>query len=73
MSISTGLYRLAQVIKWFGRVIGALWFLGLFYNYIVRSNSPPLDANAFFYLSLLVAFIGVTECIAWVLEGFADD
>ena len=73
MNISTGIYRLAQVFKWSGRVVGAIWLLGLFYNYIGRSNSPPLNADAYFFLGSLVVFVALTEGIAWILEGFADD
>jgi len=33
MNVSTGLYRLAQVIKWGGRVIGGLWVIGGINNF----------------------------------------
>jgi hypothetical protein len=27
MNLSTGLYRLAQVIKWIGRLLGGIWLI----------------------------------------------
>jgi len=65
MNISTGLYRLAQVIKWGGRVLGGLWLIA------VVADASPNDFKIFVLLGIV--FIVVTEGIAWVLEGFAND
>jgi len=53
---------------------GTWWalVLGLFYNYIGRSNAPPLDLDVVFFLGLALLFVVLTEGIAWILEGFAN-
>ena len=63
MNVSTGLYRLAQVIKWGGRVIGGLWVIGGINNF--------RDFGLFFGIGAVIVVI--TAGIAWVLEGFAND
>jgi hypothetical protein len=67
MNISQGLYRLAQAIKWTGRVLGGFWLAGLVYGAITGSGK----AGFIFVLALI--FIAITEGIAWILEGFASD
>jgi hypothetical protein len=75
MNISSGIYRLAQVIKWIGRVLGGAWLILL----VSESNQSIVDGlkskNEVLWLMFLGAFvlIAITEVIAWVLEGFADD
>lgn len=69
MNISTGIYRLAQIIKWFGRVVGGLWLVGLVYGAV--TDSGKAGTGSMFVLALI--FIAITEGIAWVLEGFAND
>jgi hypothetical protein len=62
MNASTGLYRLAQVIKWGGRVIGGLCLIGGIKNFNIFG----------LYLGLGVVIVVITAGIAWVLEGFAN-
>jgi len=71
MNVSTGLYRLAQVIKWGGRVIGGLWASGGLW---VKVNSGPIDLIDFaVYFGIGAVIVAITGGIAWVLEGFAND
>jgi len=78
MNLSTGLYRLAQVIKWAGRVLGGIWLIFLF-TLLTTEKAKVIDGfktgNEFTWLIFVTPFvlIAITEVIAWVLEGFADD
>ena len=69
MSVSKGLYRIAQAIKWVGRVLGGLWFLTMAYALTATRTSE----DGFILLVSSVVFVGITEGIAWVLEGFTDE
>jgi len=73
MNISQGIYRLAQVIKWAGRIFGGIWTVGLVYGLITKSTESGLNSDFFFFQLLACAFIAITEGIAWVLEGFSND
>lgn len=69
MNLSLGLYRLAQAIKWFGRLVGGLWLIGLVYG--VLTNTGKSGFIGFFVAAIIL--IAITEGIAWILEGFAND
>jgi hypothetical protein len=69
MNISKGIYRVAQAIKWVGRVLGGLWFLAMAYALTATRTSE----DGFILLVSSVVFVGITEGIAWVLEGFTDE
>jgi hypothetical protein len=78
MNLSTGLYRLAQVIKWIGRLLGGIWLIFSF-TLLASDKAKVIDGFKngdefiwFIFVSPFV-FIAITEVIAWVLEGFADD
>jgi len=74
MNISTGIYRLAQIIKWFGRVIGGFWFVGVAITFLNSTDiTPALKSDTIFFLGSSIIFVLTTEAIAWVLEGFAND
>lgn len=73
MNISQGLYRLAQVIKWVGRIAGGLWFLGVSFFFLNSPRQADIRGDAILFLCAALIFIAVTEGVAWVLEGFADD
>lgn len=74
MNISTGIYRLAQIIKWFGRVVGGLWFVGVAISFLNATDiTPALKSDTILLLGSAIVFTGITEGIAWVLEGFAND
>jgi len=79
MNFSAGLYRLAQAIKWIGRLLGGSW---LVFSYIVltsESTQRILDGLKRFDPVLLLMLFGafvliaITEVIAWVLEGFSSE
>jgi hypothetical protein len=69
MSISRGIYRIAQAIKWTGRLLGGLWFIAMAY----ALTSTKASEDTFLLLISSVVFVGVTEGIAWILEGFGSD
>jgi hypothetical protein len=73
MNLSQGLYRLAQIIKWSGRVLGGFWFVGVSVSFLNSEKTQVLKVDTIFFLCLAIALVVVTEGIAWVLEGFADD
>jgi K+-transporting ATPase A subunit len=74
MNISTGIYRLAQIIKWFGRVVGGFWFVGVAISFLnATDRTPALKSDTILLLGSAIVFTGITEGIAWVLEGFAND
>ena len=70
MNISQGLFRLAQAIKWTGRVLGGLWLVGLIYT---LTESEPVKAGLGAIFVIAIVFVALTEGIAWILEGFAND
>ena len=74
MNLSLGLFRLAQAIKWFGRVVGGLWFFGVAIIFLSSKDvTPAMKTDTIFFVFLSILFIVITEGIAWVLEGFAND
>jgi K+-transporting ATPase A subunit len=74
MNISSGVYRLAQIIKWFGRVVGGFWFVGVAISFLNATDiTPVLKSDTIFLLGSAIVFALITEGIAWVLEGFAND
>ena len=78
MNFAIGLYRLAKVIKWFGRLIAGPWVIFLF-TQISSDKSRVLDGfikgDEFIWIIFVSPFvlIAITESIGWVLEGFAND
>ena len=72
MNISKGIYRIAQLIKWVGRIIGGLFVVSSAYSMIF---SKPYETHADAYGMLLMAGIvlAITEGIAWILEGFGSE
>jgi len=73
MNISQGLYRLAQIIKWGGRGFGGFWFVGVAVSFLNSERTPATKADTILFLVLAILFVAITEGIAWVMEGFADD
>jgi hypothetical protein len=75
MNRARGLSRLAQVIKWIGRVLGSAWFI-----YLVSESTQSVvdglkNGNGVLWIMFLAGFvlIAVTEAIAWVLHGFGGE
>ena len=66
MNVSTGVYRLAQVVKWAGRLVAA----GVAVIWVAH---PPAAGDMGFIAALGLIPWGVTAAIAWVLEGFAKN
>ena len=63
MNVSTGVYRLAQVVKWGGRLL-AVGGIGL--GIALHGELVPV--------AVCVAIVwSCTAALAWVLEGFAKN
>jgi hypothetical protein len=83
MSIKKGIYRIAQVIKWISRVFGGSLLLVKTYAMIAERNhlgrnlpsgfELEINRDAITVLAIIVFLMAVSEGIAWVLEGFAND
>jgi hypothetical protein len=74
MNISKGIHRLAQIIKWLGRVFGGFWFVGVAISFLnATDRTPAMKSDTTLFLLLAILFVAITEGIAWVLEGFAND
>ena len=74
MSVANGIYRIAQAIKWTGRVLGGIGVMAICYSVL---TSPPLsqmdgkeNLALFAVAGVLVA---ITEGIGWILEGFGSE
>lgn len=73
MSIANGIYRVAQAIKWTGRVLGSLGAMAICYS-VLTSPLSQMDGKENLVLFAMVGFlVAVTEGIAWILEGFANE
>jgi hypothetical protein len=73
MNISSGVYRIAQVIKWIGRVLGGIWIVVVYLNLSNSARTEVHKVDAIFFLCLAIVVVLITEGIAWILEGFAND
>ena len=67
MNISRGVFRIAQVIKWAGRIIAFAVFLALI------SHPLPSKDELIFPVGLAIGSVIVTGFIAWILEGFSGE
>jgi len=73
MSISRGVYRIAQAIKWTGRVLGGIGVVAICYSVL---TSPLTQMNSKENLALFAiagVLVAITEGIAWILEGFGSE
>ena len=73
MSIANGIYRIAQVIKWTGRVIGGIWVMSVCYSVLTNPITQSDSKENLVLFIMAVVFIGITEGIAWILEGFGSE
>ena len=67
MNISSGIYRLALVIKWGGRAIAGFFVAAELYGLATGTQDNFLG-----FLFAAIVF-GITAPVAWILEGFAKD
>ena len=70
MSVKRGIYRIAQLIKWVGRIIGGLFVVSSAYQMIAPN---PTSADAYAMLLMAGIVLAITEGIAWILEGFGSE
>ena len=73
MSISNGIYRIAQLIRGTSRVLGGLLLLVNAYALIFLRLELKERDDAIAVLLVTVFFMAIAEVIAWVLVGFAND
>ena len=73
MSVSNGIYRIAQLIRGTSRVLGGLLLLVNAYALIFLRLELKERDDAIAVLLVTVFFMAIAEVIAWVLEGFAND
>ena len=71
MNISQGLYRIAQLIKWSGRVITSFYFV--FFGYTIIFIEKKWGNDILLVGGLFILFIAITEGIAWAIEGFSGE
>lgn len=69
MSISSGIYRFAQAIKWGGRLLAALLMIFMAMHIINTSKGSQED---WLFVMGAALILGVTHGISWILEGFAQ-
>jgi hypothetical protein len=71
MSIKTGVHRLAQAIKWGGRILAtATGAVGIYGFAVTRPGEwEPLG----FFAAIAVVVLIFSETVAWVLDGFAKE
>ena len=73
MSIARGVYRIAQAIKWTGRVLGSIGVIAICYS-VLTSPMSQMDAKENLALFAIAGvLIAITEGIAWILEGFGSE
>ena len=73
MSVSNGIYRIAQLVRWTSRVLGGLVLLVNAQALIFLRLELRERDDAIAVLLVTTFFMVVAEVIAWVLEGFAND
>ena len=75
MNVSTGLFRLVQVIKWSGRMLVGFLLLGLVIDFLISTpqRQSDMSSDRIVVLIFVVGFIAITGVIAWVIEGFSDE
>lgn len=73
MAINTasGLYRLAQVIKWGGRIFCGL--CGVVFLIALGQGRGEADLSLLLYVAAGLLIWGISHALAWILEGFAND
>ena len=70
MSVKRGIFRIAQLIKWVGRIVSSLFVVGSAYQMIAPN---PTSADAYGLLLMAGIVLAITEGIAWVFEGFGSE
>ena len=73
MSVQTGIYRLAQVIKWAGLLIAGVLGLGGVGWIVGMGGKPSNMGMATLFLVLAAIVFGIARGVAWILEGFARE
>jgi len=70
MNFSSGIYRISQAIKWTGRALGGVWLIGLVFSGLSEKAG---EGDLIPFVIAAVAFIAITETVAWILKGFSDN
>ena len=69
MSVKRGIFRLAQLIKWVGRIVGSLFVVGSAYQMIAPN---PTSADAYGLLLMAGIVFALTEGVACVLGDIGE-
>jgi hypothetical protein len=75
MSFQTGMFRLAAVIRWIGRIVGGLVLAGSI-ALLVMAPDKGGDDKAWAVIGVAVfgeLLIADAAVVAWIIEGFAKD
>lgn len=70
MSVKRGIFRIAKLIKWVGRIVGSLFVVGSAHQMIAPN---PTSADEYGMLLMAGIILAISEGIAWILEGFSSE
>ena len=73
MNISKGIYRIAQAIKWTGRLFGGIGVMAICYSFLTSPQSQMDSKESLALLAIAGVLVAITEGIAWILEGFGSE
>ena len=73
MSFTRGIYRIAQAIKWTGRVLGGIGVMAICYSFLTSPLTQMDGKENLALLAITIVLVAITEVIAWVVEGFGSE
>lgn len=73
MSLTRGIYRIAQAIKWTGRVLGGIGAMAICYSFLTSPLHQMDGKENLALLAITIVLVAITEGIAWVVEGFGSE
>ena len=73
MSLTRGIYRIAQAIKWTGRLLGGIGVMAICYSFLTSPMTQMDSKENLALLAITAVLVAITEGIAWILEGFGSD
>ena len=73
MSIANGIYRIAQAIKWTGRVLGGVGVMAICYSVLTSPLSQMDGKENLALFAIAGVLVAITEGIGWILEGFGSE
>lgn len=70
MALSTGMSRIATVVRWIGIVFGGIFILIVAYMQITEPQHTTIWHWATAVIIAAISY-GIAAAVAWVIEGFA--